>query len=385
MRKYHLCVLPAASTVITTLLLLSQPCFAGDEAQQEELHNIQARIADVTRNLEEIRNQKDELQGQLADSEKDYGVSVFALKNLTQQAVNKRRELTQIQNRIVQQKQKISRQSRELEGMVRSAYALGQKDRLKMMLNQQDPALSSRMLAYYRYMNQSRLQRLQEISASLHALQALEQDQRQQSEHLNGLLELQEFEQAKLTGIKDERRALLVELEKDYTSNRQQLSQLQESERQLQGLLGSLQEVSDAFPFDPGLSGRAFSELRGELAWPVRGKLLKTFGSVRDEGSWDGVLIEADEGAEIRAVGDGRVIYADWLRGYGLLMIIDHEEGYMTLYAFNQSLYKRVGDNVAAGEVIAAVGESGGRDQSGLYFGIRKDGKAVDPVLWCRK
>lgn len=387
MRKYFSCALLASSAcgTIVALLLLSQPSFAGDEERQEELRNIQARIADVTRNLEEIRTQKDELLGQLADSEKDYGASVFALKNLTQQAVNKRRELTQIQNRIVQQKQKISRQSRELEGMVRSAYALGQKDRLKMMLNQQDPALSSRMLVYYRYMNQSRLQRLQEISASLHALQALEQDQRQQSEHLNGLLELQEFEQAKLTGIKDERRALLVQLEKDYTSNQQQLSQLQESERQLQGLLGSLQEVSDAFPFDSGATGRAFSELRGQLAWPVRGKLLKTFGSARDEGSWDGVLIEADEGAEIRAVTDGRVVYADWLRGYGLLMIIDHEQGYMTLYAFNQSLYKRVGDTVAAGEVIAAVGESGGRDQTGLYFGIRKDGKAVDPLLWCRK
>lgn len=388
MKKYFPCAVnlaPLAWKTLPVLLLLSQPGFAGDEERQEELHDIQARIAEVTRNLEDIRSHKDALQGQLADTEKDFGASVFALKSLMQQALGKRRELTQMQNRIALQKQKISRQSKDLEGMIRSAYALGQKDRLKMVLNQQDPALSSRMLVYYRYMNQARLHRLQEVSSSLHALQVLEQVQREQSEHLNGLLELQEFEQAKLSGIKGERRTLLAQLDKEYTDKQQQLTQLQESERHLQGLLSSLQEVSDAFPIDPSVADRAFSELRGQLAWPVRGKLLKTFGSPRDEGSWDGVLIDAGEGTEIRAVSAGRVVYADWLRGYGLLMIIDHEEGYMTLYAFNQSLYKRVGDTVTAGEVIAAVGESGGRNQAGLYFGIRKDGKAVDPVLWCRK
>jgi septal ring factor EnvC (AmiA/AmiB activator) len=380
--------LPCTLLSIPVLLLSSHTLFAsiGDGNKQKELENIRTRIAEVTQNLEAIRSRKDELLKQLADAEKGYGASVFALKNLTRQALDKRRDVAQIQGRIALQKQKISRQSKDLEGTIRSAYALGRKDRLKMMLNQQDPALSSRMLVYYRYMNESRLHKLASIAASLHTLQGLEQDMQKQSERLDGLLELQEFEQAKLTGIKDERKALLAQLENDYTGNRQQLTQLQESERQLQRLLDSLQEVSGAFPFDSApAGGRSFSELRGQLAWPVRGKLLQSFGSPRGEDSWDGVLIEADEGAEIRAVTAGRVIYADWLRGYGLLMIIDHEQGYMTLYAFNQILYKGVGDMAAAGEVIAAVGESGGRSQSGLYFGIRKDGKALDPVLWCRR
>jgi septal ring factor EnvC (AmiA/AmiB activator) len=380
---------PLALLSLAVLLLSPHPLLAavgdGNDDKLKELESIRARIAEVTQNLDAIGSRKDELLGQLADAEKNYGASVFAVKNLMQQALDKRRDVARIQSGIVLQKSRISRQSKDLEGAIRAAYALGRKDRLKMLLNQQDPALSSRMLVYYRYMNESRLHKLADIAASLRALQGLERDMRRQSEHLDGLLELQEFEQAKLTGIKDERKTLLVQLDNDYASNRQQLTQLQESARQLQSLLGSLQEVSGAFPFDAAPEGRSFSELRGQLAWPVRGKLLQSFGSPRGEDTWDGVLIEAGEGADIRAVTAGRVIYADWLRGYGLLMIIDHEQGYMTLYAFNQSLYKGVGDLVAAGEVIAAAGESGGRNQTGLYFGIRKDGKALDPVPWCRK
>ena len=131
-----------------------------------------------------------------------------------------------------------------------------------------------------------------------------------------------------------------------------------------------------------------FSSLKGQLPWPVKGRLTNKFGSARAESTesiWDGVLIDASEGTEIRAVTSGKVVFSDWLRGYGLLIIIDHGKGYMTLYAFNQSLYRQVGEWVDAGEVIASVGQSGGRSHSGLYFGIRNKGKPVDPLEWCRK
>jgi septal ring factor EnvC (AmiA/AmiB activator) len=127
-----------------------------------------------------------------------------------------------------------------------------------------------------------------------------------------------------------------------------------------------------------------FPALKGKLPWPVKGRLAQRFGSPRSEGIWDGVLIDASEGMEVQAVTRGKVVYAEWLRGYGLLTIIDHGQGYMTLYAFNQSLYKRMGDQVKAGDVIASVGQSGGRSQSGLYFGIRKKGVPIDPLEWCR-
>jgi septal ring factor EnvC (AmiA/AmiB activator) len=128
-----------------------------------------------------------------------------------------------------------------------------------------------------------------------------------------------------------------------------------------------------------------FSTLKGKLPWPVRGRLAQRFGSSRAEGKWDGVLINANEGMEIKAVTRGKIVYAEWLRGYGLLTIIDHGQGYMTIYAFNQSLYKRMGDSVEAGDVIASVGQSGGRTQAGLYFGIRNKGVPVDPLEWCQK
>lgn len=355
---------------------------AGD--REQELAELRARIAEASENLAAIGSEKDGLLQQLASVEKDYGASMAAMKNLLQQAVDKRQEMAQLQGKIALQKRLIGQQSRGLQGMLRSAYALGRKDRLKLLLNQQDPELSSRMLVYYRYLNQSRLQKLAALAASLRQLQGLEEEMRGQSEHLDGLLELQELEQAKLADIQRGRKELLAQLERDYAGKRRQLEELQASERELQALLGGLQEVAADYPFTAG-EARPFDELRGELVWPVRGKLLQSFGSPRDEGRWDGVLIEAKEGTEIRAVTAGRVIYADWMRGYGLLLIIGHEQGYMTLYAFNQSLYKNVGDQVAAGEVIAAVGASGGRQKTGLYFGIRKDGKAVDPVLWCRQ
>jgi septal ring factor EnvC (AmiA/AmiB activator) len=128
-----------------------------------------------------------------------------------------------------------------------------------------------------------------------------------------------------------------------------------------------------------------FSALKGSLPWPVRGRLAQKFGSPRTEGAWDGVLIDAPEGMEIKAVTQGKVVYAEWMRGYGLLIIIDHGHGYMTLYAFNQSLYKKMGDTVAAGDVIASVGQSGGRSEAGLYFGIRNKGVPIDPLEWCRR
>ncbi|MCK5122394.1 MAG: peptidoglycan DD-metalloendopeptidase family protein, partial [Methylococcales bacterium] len=140
----------------------------------------------------------------------------------------------------------------------------------------------------------------------------------------------------------------------------------------------------DVFPLEEG-SVKEFAKLKVKLPWPVKGRLVKKFGAHRSGSRWDGVLIQAKEGANIKVVTRGRVVYADWLRGYGLLTIIDHGKGYMTLYAFNQSLYKSVGDWVDAGAVIATVGQSGGQSSAGLYFGVRRKGKPVDPVKWCRK
>ena len=172
------------------------------------------------------------------------------------------------------------------------------------------------------------------------------------------------------------------------------MSRLQESENRLRGVVASLPVTQQNLSVDSELSTSIenttdaktdFVSLKGKLPWPVAGKLAHKFGSARTEGTWDGVLIDANEGLDIKAVTQGKVVFSEWLRSYGLLIIIDHGQGYMTLYAFNQSLYKKTGDLVKAGDVIASVGQSGGRSKTGLYFGIRNKGVPINPLDWCRR
>jgi septal ring factor EnvC (AmiA/AmiB activator) len=211
-------------------------------------------------------------------------------------------------------------------------------------------------------------------------------------------LESKKSEQAALSEARNQRNDLLAQIATDSSSTEQQLSQLQESENRMRGLISSLsasektlsvdaeqpKQLSTSTP-NTNDANADFLSLKGKLPWPVAGKLAHKFGSARTEGTWDGVLIDANEGIDIKAVTRGKVVFAEWLRGYGLLVIIDHGQGYMTLYAFNQSLYKQLGDTVEAGDVIASVGQSGGRNKAGLYFGIRSKGVPIDPIEWCRK
>ncbi|MGR9088754.1 MAG: murein hydrolase activator EnvC family protein, partial [Gammaproteobacteria bacterium] len=293
---------------------------------------------------------------------------------------------------------------------------MGRQERLKLLLNQQDPALSGRMMVYHSYLNKIRLKELAEFEESIRQLDGLNRQQQREAELLEADMEQKKQEQIALDQFRLQRSELLTRLANDFSSNEQQLSQLVESESKIQSVIDTLQASEAGYVpavgrrdeffrpdsdsadrpsriADSGMGDAAdrsaakveFSALKGRLPWPVKGKIVaqdvnRPVATIRD-----GVLIDADEGTEIQAVTGGKVVYSEWLRGYGLLMIIDHGQGYMTLYAFNQSLYKRVGEWVRAGDVIASVGLSGGRSHSGLYFGIRKDGKPVDPLDWCPK
>jgi septal ring factor EnvC (AmiA/AmiB activator) len=324
----------------------------------------------------------------------------------------KRESLEKIPLEIRKLEVEIALCNKELAGQVRAAYAVGQKARLKLMLNQQDPAMSSRVMVYYDYFNKSRLAKLAYVEASVKRLDLLSQQKQKDAAQLEESLKQKKIEQDTLDSTRKERNALLVQLNSDFSSNEQRLTQLKESEQNLMDLVDSLdaedvdlvfegdQETSVAENPDtvkplvaddtepeiesdfPKVTGD-FSTLKGKLPLPVAGRLVNAFGSERTQGLSNGILIAANEGAEIRAVTKGRVAYAGNLQGYGLLMIVEHGKEYMTLYAFNQSLYKKKGDWVDAGEVIASVGQSGGRSQSGLYFEIRKKGKPIDPLVWC--
>jgi septal ring factor EnvC (AmiA/AmiB activator) len=271
------------------------------------------------------------------------------------------------------------------------------------------------MMIYYNYLNKARVTKLTEINKAVKKLDQLEKDKQQESVFLEKKLDQKKSEQVILDAARNQRHELLAQINDNLSSDSEQLSQVIEGENKLRSVIAGLQNSEDgsfaepAQDFSTGAESAtdqtsdesstnsmdyneefpqlkvAFSTLKGKLPWPVRGRVTQKFGSPRSDSVWDGVLIDAKEGTDIHSVTWGKVVYAEWLRGYGLLTIIDHGQGYMTLYAFNQSVYKHVGDTINAGDIIASVGQSGGRSQSGLYFGIRKKGLPIDPLEWCRK
>lgn len=383
------------------LILLTLSGFsvqALSEEKQGDLVKIQAEIDEVSRNIDRIKKEQGALLTQLKEIEKYYGKTVATLKELQTQIDSKQRKIRELREKTKKLQLQIAEQNESLSHQVRTAYAMGRKEKLKLMLNQEDPALSSRIMVYYDYLNKARLEKLAVIGHAVAELNELERENLNESELLEQALQLKKTEQEALDRSRIQRKEVLARLEKDFSSSQHRLSRLRESEARLQKLVSGLHEAAIKQPFEPepvksvikqqkAFDGpiKPFASSQGQLPWPVQGEIVQKFGSPRLGSRWDGVLIEAKEGTEIRAVSAGKVVFADWLRGYGLLMIIEHGKGYMTLYAFNQSLYKSVGDRVAPGDVIALVGKSGGRSKAGLYFGIRKNGKPVDPVRWCRK
>jgi septal ring factor EnvC (AmiA/AmiB activator) len=372
--------------------------YAEDLQTSTELNKVESDINEVTQNMQHLSEQKDSLQSLLADIEKHYGEIAALLKTLQSKIDKKRDSLDNIRQDMQGYQSEIDKLSKQLADQIKVAYAIGQKEKLKLLLNQQDPVLSSRMMVYFNYFNKERLKKLADLDAAVQRLDQLDKQKQTETELLEQDLERKKSEQAVLDEARKQRNELLVKIGTDFSSSEQQLSQLQESENRLKSLMASLPITEAELAVDPEqaieLSSSVedssepkagFSSLKGKLPWPVNGKLAQKFGSARMAGTWDGVLIDANEGLEIKAVTTGKVVYAEWMRSYGLLLIIDHGQGYMTLYAFNQSLYKQVGDWVATGDVIASVGQSGGRSQSGLYFGIRNKGVPIDPLEWCQR
>lgn len=369
--------------------------------KNSELNEAQVEIDVAKQAMQRIELKKIDLQSRLADVEKRYGETAAILKTLQAQIEQAHQNLGKNQQDRIAYQAEIDKQSKELAAQIKAAYAMGKKEKLKIMLNQQDPVLSSRMMLYYNYLNKARLKKLSDIKTVIQHQGQLDKQKDTETALLEQSLEQKQAEQVVFNDVKKQRSVLLRQLLRDFSSRQQQLKDLKESENKLKGLIRQLQDEKDALaakpetvveptkevvkPLPPAPQiDSEFLSLKGNLPWPVSGVVHK-FGSARAEGLWDGVLINASEGVEVKAVAKGKVAYADPLQGYGSLIIIDHGQGYMTVHGFNQSLYKKMGDLVEAGDVIASVGKSGGRKQSGLYFAIRKQGMPIDPLEWCIK
>lgn len=377
-----------------------------------ELADVQAKIRRLGGDVKKLASRKAEQMGELRRLEKEYGEQVNVLNEVKVEMEQQEQMLRDVRSKIDTTRRRLHAQRRSLEGLVKSAYIAGDKRGLDVMLNQRDPAMSGRLLIYYDYISKARVRKLQLIEEDVQALKRLESQKDTETQLLQVTLEKKQQEANALKELKVQRETLVARLNKEYASKRSQLANLIQDEKKLEALVASLQHANENLaPPSPSESpakvepvvstsqaksfskekrqsirtGKAFAELQGKLPWPVSGAIVERFGSKRFETRWDGAVIGAKEGAAIHAVADGRVVFADWLRGYGLMTIVDHGKGYMSLYAFNQSLHKKVGEYVRAGERLASVGRSGGRSSASLYFGIRIKGRPVDPEKWCRK
>jgi septal ring factor EnvC (AmiA/AmiB activator) len=365
-----------------------------DSATNTKLEQLRGQIQSLRQELDSDHRRKHNLQSQLRLTERHIGKVVALLKRLKRQLRKQQRELKKLHTRRDGLQSDLQTQRVSLAQQIRAAYTIGQQEYVKILLNQQDPAAVSRTLTYYDYFNRARLTRIRSIDTSLAELQKLEEKIQTKTAKLERNQLEQSTEKAQLETTRGQRANVLAKLQQQILAKGERLSLMQEDERRLQRLLDSLataptegtQSPSESELASEGTDHTPFHTLRGRLQWPSRGKLTTHYGSARKVGKlkWQGVTIKAPEGTEVRAISHGRVAFSDWLRGFGLLTIIDHGDGYMSLYGGNQSLFKEVGDWVELGEVIAGVGNSGGRKDSALYFEIRHNGKPTNPLKWCR-
>jgi septal ring factor EnvC (AmiA/AmiB activator) len=252
-------------------------------------------------------------------------------------------------------------------------------------LNQEDPDTVGRVLAYYDYYNRARIESINQVKDQVDLINSLKRRIESETDKLEKLKSSQLAKNRDLNTFRESRKLVLKQLESDIHQKDLELQKLLEEEQKLFALINQLEREKDKIIYREEIP--PFNTLKGKLDWPASGKLMNRYGARRKVGNlkWQGIKISAEAGNDVRAVHTGKVLFADWFRNLGLLIILDHGEGYMSLYGYNQSLLKKPGDWVLAGETIAYAGNSGGQRVPGVYFEIRHNGKPLDPSLWCKR
>jgi len=355
------------------------------EATEKELTELQAKIKQLQSNQARNRTSLTKEQKALKKTDVLIGQSRKALEAARSKLRKSQSRLSALKaQRKRLNKNKINQQ-KALREQIRAAYAGGKQEYLKLLFNQEDPSKLGRTLIYYDYLNAARLEKIEALNTTLEKLQQVEIEIIAEQQQLQTLETELEVEDKRLADLKKQRQKAITQLNRSLKNNSKRLKEWQENENDLQSLLETLkQSVATLIP-EESLNGLA--NLKGKLNWPVTGRVRESFGSSRggEQMRWSGVLIAAVEGQEVNAIHHGRIVYSDYLRGFGLITIIDHGDGYMSLYGHNEALYKQPGDWVEAGEQIATVGQSGGYPTTGLYFEIRHKSKALNPVRFIRR
>jgi septal ring factor EnvC (AmiA/AmiB activator) len=347
-----------------------------------QLQAVRGQIARITRQVSRGQAERDRLTRQLEATEKSVGKAQAALDGLRQQRNAGAAQREQVMAQKRQLEADLAGNRGKLAAQLRAAYLTGRQEPLKLLLNQGDPAQAGRMFVYYSYFGRARATQIQAIEADLERIGQLAVELQAQDVKLASLQQAQQDQVSALEQARSQRMQVLASISARTQTRAERLTRLRQQQSDLESLLAQLRRATESLP--PQDQGHSpFAKLRGKLPRPVAGRVIESYGEVRAGGlRWQGDLFATERDAPVRAVSQGRVVYADWLAGLGLLIIIDHGNGYMSLYGHNARLYESVGQRVAAGQTIAEAGDSGGSARPELYFEIRKEGKPVDPRLW---
>ncbi len=374
-------------TLILLSLAMSTAAIAqGDDEglykiKEQELEEVREKISDLKKSMDKSARDRDRLTEDLQEAEVAIAERRLRLQDLERERAYSAKRLAQLEAEIAEREAELARESGQLSAQVRAAYMSGNQEKIKLLLNQRDPAMLGRMMTYYRYFNDYRAGNIGSVSTKIRELAEKHSEVAAEEARLADLARARSAELETLAAVQQERQALLAALKDKMTAEGREIERLAAQEQDLARLIAELSRILSDYPIT---SEQPFSEYRGRLTWPVAGTLLSDFGQPRVGGQlkWNGVVLAAPRGREVRSVYHGRVLFADWLAGMGLLVIVDHGEGYMTLYGYNETILKNAGDWVAPGDVIATVGDSGGQAQAGLYFEIRRGTQPLNPRRW---
>jgi murein hydrolase activator len=356
----------------------------SQEQSEAQLAELKKNISQINSWLSKANNEKSGLVNQLKEQEKSISKvnkEIQASKKKIRSLLSK---LNELNIELAEHQRSLKAQQSFLIEELRALYLEGQQPALKSLLDSNDPQTSSRYLRYFSYLHEARNEKIQAYESTLDALQETENDiLRQQAELKQTQLE-QENKRTALKRQNAERKTTLKKLQANITNKSQERDQLTADQKRLEALLKEVEQaIAD---IEIPTETAPFSRQKGKLAWPTRGKVVERFGSrvAQSQLRSNGIRIRAADGENVQAVHYGRVVFSDWLRGFGLIIIIDHGEGYMSLYGHNKSLLRETGDWVNAGDILAYAGSSGGEAQSSLYFEIRRNGKPVNPSKWLK-
>jgi septal ring factor EnvC (AmiA/AmiB activator) len=362
--------------------------------KQEELENLRERIAAVQHEMDKTSESKSEAADALRESERAISNSNRKLAELAALQRAADQKLGKLQNQQEKLNADMAGQRTLLGKLLYQQYLGGKHEYLKLLLNNQDPNQVARDLRYYQYIARSRANWLANLRKSLAELDEVSASTRDQRAELASLREEQTVQKKTLEKEKHARQHMLAKISKQLHQQRREIARLQRDENRLAELVDKLTKVlakpksdslfrNDNLP-DDRFDGRPFDQLKGKLTLPVKGVITNRFGTLRPESrvQWKGLFLRTSSGQAVKAIAAGRVVFADWLRGFGNLLIIDHGKGYMSLYANNETLYKQVGDVLSGGDTIATVGNTGGNEDFGLYFELRHESKPLDPMKW---